>query len=219
VTREHFVHALLLAGMLAVGALGWWLQLRPELAHDATALRALPDRAGAWIAEDIPLRDTVEQMLSADLSLQRIYANEKTGALAWLYVGYYGTPRGGRPEHTPWQCYPSAGWRIDESGLVVVDPGRGVFANELIVSMDGESRLVHFWYQSSRQTGLLGAFDVSLDQLRGRLGDGRADGGLVRLSTPIEEGDVRGARRRLRNLARRLIPMLVERWPSETPIS
>lgn len=204
---------LLLAG---VGALAWWLQLQPPLRVDATALATLPGQIGAWQAEDVPLEEAVEAELRADMNLQRLYRHP-TGPQIWLYVGYYGTDRGGRPEHTPRGCYTGAGWGIESRRTLDVDPAGALRVNEYVVEREGERQLVHFWYRSHRRTGLLGGLDQNLDRLLGRLHDGRADGALVRLSTSLEGDDETAARSRLLGFAAALDPLLADRWPDERP--
>jgi EpsI family protein len=210
--------AVLLAAMLAVGAVGWWVELRPALRVDPSRLSTLPMRLDSWVGHPVPVEEAVERILEADYNLQRAY--EKGGSQpVWLYVGYYGTRRGGRPEHTPDQCYPSAGWRIETRRSVTIDPARGLRANEYVVSRDSEQHVVYFWYRSHRATGLLGAFDQGLDRMRGRFDGGRADGALVRISTPFLPGGEEQARERLDAFARRLDPLFDEHWPVEFPAS
>ena len=83
---------------------------------------------------------------------------------------------------------------------------------------DGERQLVHFWYRSHRRTGLLGGLDQNLDRLLGRLLDGRADGALIRLSTPLGDGDEVTARGRRLAFAAAFDPLLAAHWPSEAPV-
>jgi len=83
-----------------------WLQLRPSLAVDPSPLASLPTTIGAWHARDVPLEDSVEQELRADFNVQRVYAHP-SGDTIVLYVGYYGTERGGRPEHVPTPATPA----------------------------------------------------------------------------------------------------------------
>jgi EpsI family protein len=213
---ERLGTAGLVAMLVVCGAVAWWFQLRPELAVDARALDRLPYEFGEWTGEPIPLDTTVESMLRADLNLQRGYLAPGS-EIIWLYVGYYGTARGGRPEHTPEVCYPSAGWRVAEARVWTDDPNTGVRANEFVVTSGDRVRLVHFWYQSSRSTGMLGTWDISVDQLASRLGNGRADGALVRLSTPIDSGDREAARDRLVGFRRLVEPEIERRWPVESP--
>jgi hypothetical protein len=64
---------------------------------------------------------------------------------------------------------------------------------------------------------MLGTWDISVDQLASRLGNGRADGALVRLSTPIDSGDREAARDRLVGFRRLVEPEIERRWPVESP--
>jgi EpsI family protein len=213
---ERLGTLLLCVLLVGVGAFAWWLQLRPALGVDASALAALPAQIGDFSSRDVPLEAAEEAELRADLNLQRLYL-DPNGDAVWLYIGYYGTARGGRPEHTPRGCYTGAGWGIASTRVLDADPATGLRVNEYVVERDGEHQLVLFWYRSHRKTGLLGGLDQNLDRLLGRLSQGRADGALIRLSTAIEAGDEAAARSRLLALAARLDPLLAARWPEERP--
>lgn len=213
-TNGSLGNKLLIGALLLVGVLGWSLRFRPPLAVDAAPLAGLPAQIGAWRSQEHTLDEAVEAELRADLNLQRVYTGPGAAPI-WLYIGYYGTDRGGRPEHTPRGCYPGAGWRIERTRVLAVSPERGLRANEYVLERDGERRLVLFWYRSHRSTGLLGGLDQSLDRIVGRLGHGRADGALIRISTPMPAGGEVQARGRLMSFASQLDPLLDEHWPVE----
>lgn len=202
--------------LLLVGGFAWSLQLRPRLEVDAQALTGLPPDLEDWHSRNIPLAETVESILQADANVQREYVHP-LGDSVWLLVAYYGTDRGGRPEHTPGLCYPANGWRIEQQKTVTIDPARDLRATEYVAEKNGHRDLVQFWYRSYRRTGMLGDLDMSLDHLFGRMGTGRADGALVRLSTPIRGDDEAAARGRLMAFAAALDLQLAAHWPIETP--
>ncbi|MFQ5416485.1 MAG: exosortase C-terminal domain/associated protein EpsI [Myxococcota bacterium] len=209
----------LIAALLVAGGLSWSSYLRPSLEVQPEILRGLPLILPHWRGRDIPIDGGVEEMLAADFNVQRSYVHP-SGDVVWFYVGYYGTERGGRPEHTPWVCYPSNGWEIVRRQVVRLDTPSERRANEILVERGGEQRLVHFWYQSRRSRDMLGGFDQALDRLLGRLQGGRADGSLVRLSTPLHgPSDEAGARSRLAAFGAEILPRLVDHWPSEAPAS
>lgn len=213
-SRSRLQTALLFALLALVGAAAWSLELSGRLVVDPAPLVRLPPALGSWIAEEIPLEDEVADMLRADVNVQRAYRHSR-GELLWLYVGYYGTARGGRPEHTPWVCYPAAGWSIDAARKTLVDPETDLWANELVVESEGERRLVLFWYRSGTRTGLTGGLALSLSHLRDRVLRGRADGALVRVSTPIEDGDAAAARALLAGFAAGIDRQIADHWPAE----
>ncbi len=214
-TRDRLTLAALCVVLVALGALAWVLSLRPALQPQAETLQQLPRSIGGWEGSNVPLENNVESVLQADFNLQRAYQHP-TGATIWLYIGYYGTARGGRPEHTPRSCYTSAGWGIARSRTIPVAGQLRV--RELLVEQPGQRRLVHYWLRSWRRTGMVSGFEQNLDRLRGRLGGGRADGALVRLSTPLDV-DEEAARSRLIAFATELDPLLAQRWPEEVASS
>jgi EpsI family protein len=207
--------------LIAVGIASWVLYLREPLAIDTSSLADFPLEIGQWEGSDIPMLGSVEELLDADFNVQRVYVH-RMGTPVWFYLGYYGTQRGGRPEHTPWTCYPSQGWAILERTIIPLGHNEGLSANELLVEKDGTRQLVHFWYQSYHRIGMTSEFDQALERLRGQIVDGRADGSLVRLSTPVDEHtDMGAARSRLAAFTREVMPLLSTHWPQEyeTPSS
>jgi EpsI family protein len=203
--------------LLLVGAATWSFQLRPSLEPEPASLAAIPTELAGLHARDLPLEDTVERILNADYHVHRAYLHPMQDVV-WLYLGYYGTERGGRSEHTPWVCYPAAGWTVVDSHTEVIDDGAGHRSTEIVVQRGSELRLVHFWYQSHRATGMLNEFDQALDRLLGRLLEGRADGAFVRISTPLMQQDEAGielARARLVSFGGELQAQVQLNWPSE----
>jgi EpsI family protein len=214
---NRFQTAALALLLLIGGALAWSVQLRLALVVDTTPLAELPREIAGWRASaDVPLETDVERMLRADFNLQRIYELRGVEPVG-LYVGYYGTERGGRPEHTPDVCYPTAGFAIVDRQIVSIDRKRGLRAIEFLVEREGRRQLVQFWYRSYRSTGLLGPGGQIWDRLVGRLVRGRSDGALVRVTTPLLPGDESGARSRLAQLAAEADRLLDSHWPIESP--
>jgi EpsI family protein len=207
----------LAAAMLVVGGLAWWLHLRPPLQVDASALERLPAELGAWRSSNVAMDPAVEGVLRADFNLQRAYVHP-LGEVVWLYVGYYGTTRGGAPEHLPGTCYPAAGWEIVEERHIDVDPSVGLRVNEFLLQRETERRLVHFWYRSYRGTGIVSGLWLRFDHFLGQLSQQRADGALVRISTPIRGQEVIVARSRLVGFGTGVDGLLEDHWPVEVPV-
>ena len=215
---ERLAAGIAFLSLACAGIFGWWLLLRPTLEVDPANLMALPMNLGTWESREIPVASAVESMLEADFHLQRVFLNP-SGEMAWFYLGYYGTSRGGRPEHVPRVCYKANGWTIVETRVLEVDAARDLSVNEYLVEREGEQRLVHFWDRSHRRTGIVAGLGLSIDHLIGRFTSARADGALVRLSTPIREDDLLVSRAILARLAVEIDPRLDGRWPAETPIA
>ena len=205
--------------MVAAGALTWWFQLHAGLAPEPASLAGIPYRLGSFQGFDTPVEETVERMLRADYNVQREYVHP-LGQVVWLYVGYYGTERGGTPEHTPRACYLAHGWDILEEADLVSDAAAGHGAEEYLVESSGQQQLVLYWYRSFRTSGMVSTLALRLDHVLGKLSQGRGDGALVRLSTPlVGTSDRTAARALLLSFARLLEPEIAKRWPTEAPVT
>lgn len=214
---ERLLTIALCVGLGLAGAGAWWLTLRSPLRPDPSSLEGLPLVIGRYQAETIAVEDIVESILNASYNVQRAY-HPPLGEVVWLYLGYYSTARGGTPEHTPRACYSAHGWEVIHSATLVRDVETGRVANEYVVELADHQRLVLFWYQSFRSQDLLSTLALRLDHIQGQLSEGRGDGALVRLSTPIRDGDRDTARSRLLSFAAQLSPELIRHWPSEIPV-
>ena len=212
---ERFVLPVLVCVLLAAGAAGWGMAFQPNFSESATALASLPPELGGFKGEELPIESAVESMLRADFNLQRAYQHS-LGDLVWLYVGYYGTKRGGTPEHTPDVCYWANGWEVVHDETVTLPGIEGARAREFVVEQGGHQRFVLFWYRSYRAEGIPSTPWLHWDHFAGRLSTGRADGALIRLSTPMPDRDIEVARARTRRFAAVLAPEIASRWPSTT---
>ncbi|MEZ4281076.1 MAG: EpsI family protein [Myxococcota bacterium] len=204
----------LLVVLLLTGVAAWWLTQRPGPASDVASLRELPPEVADWRAIDIPIEQDVADMLRADLNVQRAYVHPQ-GYVVYVYVGYYGTTRGGTPEHTPEMCYPAQGWAILARDSVAIAGAEGLAAREFVVEKDGDRRLVHFWYRTALETGIQSTAALRWTHFWARLRAGRGDGALVRLDTPIEGDDVDAARLKLLPMDRAIESALKDVWPVE----
>lgn len=212
--RSDWPIALATLALLVVGVAAWQLYLREPALVDTRSLAGLPLELGAWSGEEIDVADQVSEMLEADVNIQRAYAHEIDG-FVWFYLGYYGSQEGTAPIHTPPYCYESQGWKILSASVVPLGSGQ-LSANELVVEREGQRRLVRFWYQSHNRSGMLTNFDRVLSRMQGLLLDGRSDGSLVRVSTPLADpGELPRARARLVSFVREMEPELTRHWPAE----
>ncbi len=204
---------LLVAVLLLSGALSWWLTLRPIVETDPTRFDALPSSLNGFQAVELEIDESVSKMLAADHNVQRAYLHPQR-FVVFVYVGYYGTRRGGTPEHTPDVCYPAQGWEIVASRTHSVGGAEGFDVREFVVEKDGEQRLVHYWYRTTFATGITSVPGLRLQHFWGRLTGNRGDGALIRLSTQIHEGGLDGARSRLYGLDLALEEALETVWNS-----
>jgi hypothetical protein len=74
-----------------------------------TNLENLPMEIAGYKATDVFFSKAVYDELNADKHVYRHYRSSD-GQQVDLYIGYYGTAKGGRTGHNPYACLPSSGW-------------------------------------------------------------------------------------------------------------
>jgi EpsI family protein len=176
-------------------------------------LRDLPYTLGTWSGEEQPLNEEVVQAVSVSDHASRVYA-QLAGTPVQLYVGYYANQRSGDTIHSPKNCLPGAGWDPIRSGYatILLASGREIVVNEYVIQQDQDKQLVFYWYQGRGRviaSEYVGKFWMIVDAISRN----RTDGALVRLVTPMNDGEAE-AHARLVSFARILFPSLDKLIPN-----
>jgi EpsI family protein len=112
-----------------------------------------------------------------------------------FYVAFYEYQRkAGDFIHSPKLCLPGAGWYIHKNHVRTLPLGHGgpgdldsLTFNELVISRDGSSQLVYFWYQG-RGRNFTNEFVAKFYMVWDGIWRRRTDGALVRVILPMTEG-------------------------------
>jgi EpsI family protein len=121
-------------------------------------------------------------------------------------VLYFRNQAEGRTPHSPAVCLPSGGWEITEFSEVALHVSKEISVpiNRAVIASGPTRHLVYYWFQGRGQVDaseFLVKWHIFLDMVT----EGRSDGALVRLITPIgeNEGD-ESAEQRLSEFARQI---------------
>ena len=87
----------------------------------ATNLENLPMEINGYRGVEDSFPQSVYEELNADKHVYRHYILPD-GRRIDLYIGYYGTAKGGRTGHNPYACLPGAGWGLVQSHEVALKP-------------------------------------------------------------------------------------------------
>ncbi len=158
-------------------------------------LAEFPSEVPGWqMALEIPIEPEVRQVLRADETLNRVYA-DRTGKQANLFVAYFKSQRAGQIPHSPRNCLPGAGWEpIGSSTISFAIPGepQPISVNRYIVAKGNETSAVLYWYQSRNRilaSDFAAKFWLVADSIRYR----RSDTALVRVVVPVLQPGVDAA--------------------------
>jgi EpsI family protein len=187
----------------------------------ATNLENLPMEIAGYRGKEDRFPQEVYDTLDADLHLYRHY-NPADGSGVSLYLGYYGTAKGGRTGHNPFACLPGAGWGIVQSDTVRVYPDsypNGVDINFVVAGKDGVNNVMLHWYQSAGSTVLSSGLQQNLDRFKSRVLYNRNDGGYVQVSALSRDEDVALVQERLMSFAEEILELLPGYWPQEEVVA
>jgi len=188
---------------------------RSEYFPPRAPLSSLPLQIGGWTGTDgVFDRQTLDILGPGDF-LTRDYENAsqpQSQPEPWidLYIAYFPSQKTGDTIHSPNHCLPGAGW-IPTSREVVhlTRPDGSSFpVNRYVVSKLGERQLVLYWFQAHGRevaSEYWAKYYLVSDSIRMN----RSDGALVRLMTPMLDGESRdAAQARIMKLGSQIIPLL-----------
>lgn len=196
--------AVVLAMLAATGAYVW-IHPPVNLAVGRGALRSVPAVFGDWSGVELSFEDAVIEELQSDDLLVRRY--ERGGEVVWLCIVFHQNRRYGA--HDPRVCYESQGYVVERPSRALVAGGspQGLWVNSFVADAPRRRRLVRYWWTTAGLTTMdVTSFRRQL-ALRGAL-ENSSWGALVRVETPIQDGDEAAATRRLDDFSARIAAVL-----------
>jgi EpsI family protein len=137
----------------------------------------------------------------------RVYSDQSSLPVQ-LYVGYYSSQRTGDTIHSPKNCLPGSGWDPVRSGhtTITISGDRKIVVNEYVIQQDEDKELVFYWYQA-RGRIIASEYSGKFWMVADAITRNRTDGALVRLVTPMNDGENQ-AHDRLVRFTQALFPYL-----------
>ena len=182
-------------------------------------LAQFPLKIGKWTADR---RQRMSQKFIDVLDLSEYVImdyRDPDGKKINFYVAYYESQRKGESIHSPATCLPGSGWSFDQSETVKITgiPGNhGVYEVNRAVMQSGNNREITYYWFPVRGRILNNAYQLKIYNFWDALTKQRTDGALVRLITPVYEGEkLVDAEKRLQNFLRDIAPVLNEYLPGK----
>jgi EpsI family protein len=188
------------------------LAMRPQIVPERPGLFTYPLQLDAWIGEPSFLDRAIETQLGTDDYILVDYVHRNSGERVNLWVAYYDDQLGDSNIHSPTTCLPGAGWEYVTFGPHATGlddfSGTPLIVNRGVI-VKGAQRIVMYFWMEMRGRSLHESHLVKFFNLRDSLIEGRSDGALVRLYTPLgadetpADGDAR-----LAEMLQRMYPPL-----------
>jgi EpsI family protein len=209
--RFWFVTALLCATAVMLHIRGDVDRVPPSRPLDQ-----LPMVVDSRLATDLPLDSEVLDVLGKGIFLNRIYkspdGDRSPGASApiGLFIGYFPTQRTGQSIHSPQNCLPGAGWSFVSSGITELTSasGKRYPVGEYLISDGRSTQEVLYWYRVHGRS-VAGDYQAKLYTLVDSIRYSRTDAALIRVITPVSNGeDKLAAHERAVKFAEQILPVL-----------
>ena len=215
--KTFFLSILLLTGaILVMGAIA----SRGVPVVVQTNLENLPLRIDGYTAVRDDFPQSVYDVLRADKHVYRHYRTSAETVID-LYIGYYGTAKGGRTGHNPYACLPGAGWgvvRNEKIPLFVEYADTWEDVNYTVTQKGDRFMVMLHWYQSGGTRILDAGLKQNVHRFVSRITRNRNDGAYIQISMQVEENGVEPALAAVRRFAERMIVLLPAYWPVEKEI-
>ena len=182
-----------------------------------TNLENLPMEIMGFVGKEDFFSLAVYEELNADKHVYRHYSKEGWFQID-LYIGYYGTAKGGRTPHNPYGCLPGQGWTIIEVGKKQITTSYapdGVEINSLHSRNNDIDKYMLHWYQSAGNKVLHSGIKQNIQRFKGRVFENRNDGAYVQVSIVAAEAQQDDAQVMLNEFAHKILELLPEYWPEE----
>lgn len=213
---DKFYAICLVMMLLAAGTVAA-ISFRPVPVVAQTNLEKLPMVISGYSATEDSFSDAVYKELNADKHVYRHYKSPN-GDQVDLYIGYYGTAKGGRTGHNPYACLPGSGAAIVDTSVVHLkqtSTGKSVPINYILSRKDGASTVMLHWYQTAGKTVVSTGLKQNVERFKGRILHNRNDGAFVRITAYSADGDVARSRQRAERFAENVLDLLPSYWPQE----
>ena len=213
-TKSYNISLILLLATIACITI---ISRRGEPMVIKTNLERIPMEIAGFKATEDYFSDAVYKELNADKHVYRHYRSDD-GRQVDLYIGYYGTAKGGRTPHNPYACLPSSGWGIIATDRVKVKDDyskKEVELNYILSQKDEYYDTVIHWYQSDGDKVLPSGFKRNIQRFLGRIFYNKNDGAFVRVSVTSNKEGIDDAKRLGVFFSEKVLSLLPEYWPLE----
>jgi len=190
---------------------------RPVPVVVSTNLERLPMEIGGYTATEDSFSEGVYRELNADKHVYRHYQSQN-GDRVDLYIGYYGTAKGGRTGHNPYACLPGGGSAIVDTGKVQIRRGTAVETvpvNYIQARKDERNTIMLHWYQTAGRTVVSTGLRQNIERFAGRILHNRNDGAFVQITASASDADVTKTRQKVEEFAALVLDQLPRYWPVE----
>jgi exosortase D (VPLPA-CTERM-specific) len=205
----------LLFGIVAVPMLATAIGL---LGHSSTEiiprhdpLSSLPSQIEGWAGTDDTISpEELDKLGHPEYVLRDYQDSSKQQPWINFYIAFFPSQKAGDTIHSPEHCLPGAGWIPASREVIQLNQPDGTSfpANRYVVAQSGDRQLVLYWFQAHGRA-VASAWQAKYYLISDSIHMNRSDGALVRLMTPMLDGESPdAAQARIMKLGSQFLPLL-----------
>ncbi len=182
-----------ICGLMALTLGRGLVDARPENTPPHTPFATFPLRFGEWEGRLGRFEPRVLNTLRLTDYWVADYARPQDKISVNFYMAYYASQRMGSTIHLPQNCIATSGWliRSREAVEIPVAGGEAVKLSRMLISRANETQerqLVYYWFDQ-RGRALTDQYIIKWYLLWDSITMGRTDGTMIRLTTPLGQGE------------------------------
>ncbi len=202
-SNKNFVAVIVILAVVGVIGMSAYLPARRASEKEAQ-MQDFPGKIGEWEVADLPLSKQDYEILETKNLIMREYKNAASQDMVYLYIVYSAGDR--KVVHPPEICYSGGGATIIEKSVIPLTDT--IKANEFTMEDKDSRQLVVYWFKAG-DLNTYSYFGQQLKVVLSRMLKNRSSGALIRVSTPIKEGNQKDAALNLlKSFCRQVEPLL-----------
>jgi EpsI family protein len=179
-----------LALILIGGILGNVVRYTEKMPERPVNFENIPKRLDGYTGSDRQMETYAYDILKADTTLLRDYTTDD-GSIIELFIAYFNSQKYGSQIHSPKNCLPGGGWRIEKIQPYVIrlSDGSVIDANKLLISVSDYKAVMLYWYET--RSGIIRSeYGLKLDLVRNALLFRPTDAAIIRVTIPGGRDDL-----------------------------
>lgn len=202
-------------GIVTVLMLATAIGLHAHSNGDIKHVGSLPFRIDGWTGKDRIISQEELDILGPGEYFQRDYENENQPQPINVYIPYFPSQKAGDTIHSPDHCLLGAGWFPISQEVIQLTrlDGSSIPIKRYVVTKSGQRQLVLYWFQAHGRV-VASEWQAKYYLVSDSIRLNRSDGGMVRLMTPILDGESPDAAQvRMMKLVSQFLPLLDSYFP------
>jgi EpsI family protein len=207
--RVYILIALLVFG----GILGNILRFTTRMPDRPADFSRIPLEFNEYTGFEKKLSDMTYEVLKADVTTFRDYT-DTSGNRFGLFVAYFESQKYGSQIHSPKNCLPGGGWRIESitPHRLELPDGDSRNTNLVIMSANNQHALVMYWFET-RSGAIRDEYSLKVDLVKNSLLFRPTDAAIVRITINVTDADIKAALQKATEFIQDLFPSIKESLP------